>query len=68
MHYIGRAHGGLGVEENGAVGCAKHHSMLDNSGYHKEMRSMMADYLSGLYPDWDPAKLKDDKWAFLRIG
>lgn len=68
MHYIGRAQGGLGVEENGALGCAKHHAMLDNSKHHKEMRSMMADYLKGIYPDWDPAGLKDDKWAFLKGG
>ena len=30
MHYIPRSKGGLGIVENGALGCAFHHEMLDN--------------------------------------
>ena len=30
MHYISRSKGGLGIEQNGALGCQYHHSMLDN--------------------------------------
>ena len=68
MHYVGRAQGGLGVERNGAWGCAKHHAMLDNSGKHKQMKKMFAEYLKGLYPDWDPKELKDNKWKGFAIS
>lgn len=68
MHYVGRAQGGLGVERNGALGCAKHHSMLDNSKYHKEMKGMFADYLAGLYKGWDPKGLVDNKWKGFAIS
>lgn len=30
MHYIPRSRNGLGIPENGAVGCQYHHEMLDN--------------------------------------
>ena len=30
MHYIPRSHNGLGIPQNGAVGCQYHHEMLDN--------------------------------------
>ena len=31
MHYIPRSHGGLGIPQNGALGCISHHMMLDNA-------------------------------------
>ena len=30
MHYINKSQGGLGLPENGAVGCRYHHMLLDN--------------------------------------
>lgn len=30
MHYIPRSSMGLGIRQNGAVGCRYHHHMLDN--------------------------------------
>ena len=69
MHFIPRSSGGLGVEENGAVGCQYHHDMLDNgnSGHREEMLELFEEYLSSLYDGWDKSKLKYDKWAFLKV-
>lgn len=68
MHYIPRSKGGLGIEQNGAVGCQWHHHMLDNgsSGLRKEMLGMFREYLMSRYPEWDESKLTYDKWAFLK--
>ena len=30
MHYIPRSSLGLGIKQNGAVGCRYHHNMMDN--------------------------------------
>ena len=45
MHYIPRSKGGLGVPENGAIGCQYHHHMMDNGkeGYRKEMLGMFKE-------------------------
>ena len=39
MHYIPRSRGGLGIPQNGALGCQSHHEMLDNGnkGRREEM-------------------------------
>lgn len=68
MHYIPRSHNGLGIPENGAVGCQIHHEMLDNgnSGRRDEMLELFKGYLQDHYPDWDESKLIYDKWAFLK--
>ena len=65
MHYINRSAGGLGVEQNGVLGCRYHHNLLDNGnkGYRKEMLEDMRKYLQGIYPDWKEEDLyyrKDD--------
>lgn len=70
MHYIPRSAGGLGIEENGAVGCRYHHHMLDNGneGVREEMLEKFADYLRGTYgPYWDQKKKKYSKWEGLRF-
>lgn len=69
MHYIPRSSGGLGIEQNGAVGCSWHHSMMDNGkdGCREEMLELFEEYLSSLYDDWDKAKLIYSKWAFLEV-
>ena len=71
MHYVPRSADGLGIEENGAVGCRYHHHMLDNGnkGDREEMLGLMADYLRGIYPEWDSVNKKYSKWeglAFVR--
>lgn len=65
MHYIPRAHGGLGIEQNGAVGCQYHHHMMDNGnqGNREEMLAMFRDYLKGIYPEWEEGKLVYDKYG-----
>lgn len=64
MHYVPRSGLGLGIEENGAVGCQYHHNMLDNGsgGHRKEMLGIFENYLRGIYPDWDVSRLRYDKW------
>ena len=59
MHYIPRSQGGLGIPENGALGCRYHHRMLDNgsSGRREEMLQIFREYLKGFYPDWNEEDL-----------
>lgn len=64
MHYIPRSHGGLGIPQNGALGCISHHMMLDNGnkGYREEMLQMFKCYLQDHYPDWSEDALVYSKW------
>lgn len=59
MHYIPRSKGGLGIEQNGALGCMVHHEMLDNGnqGRRTEMLDIFRSYLRGHYPDWNEENL-----------
>lgn len=59
MHYIPRSKGGLGIEQNGALGCQVHHDMLDNGhqGRREEMLAIFKKYLQGYYPDWNEDNL-----------
>ena len=65
MHYIPRSRGGLGIPQNGAIGCRYHHQMMDqgSEGRRPEMLGLFAQYLKGLYPEWDESKLIYDKWG-----
>lgn len=65
MHYAGRSQGGLGIAENGALGCVYHHQMMDNGHYHDEMHALFREYLKSFYPEWNEDFLKYDKWRFL---
>ena len=68
MHYIPRSSLGLGIRQNGAVGCRYHHNMMDNgsSGDRKEMLDMFRAYLDEFYPDFPDSERKYDKWSFLK--
>ncbi len=70
MHYIPRSQGGLGIPENGAVGCQWHHGMMDNGnkGKRGEMLDIFREYLRGHYPGWDEKGLVYDKWGSLKGG
>lgn len=59
MHYKNRSAGGLGIEENGVLGCRYHHDLLDNGnkGYRKEMLEDMKKYLKSIYPEWNEEEL-----------
>lgn len=69
MHYIPRSDNGLGIPENGAIGCEYHHSMMDNGkdGYRDEMLQLFKEYLMSFYEDWDESRLKYSKWDFLKV-
>lgn len=64
MHIVARSQLGLGVEQNGVLGCRYHHSLLDNGnkGLHREMDSMLQDYMRELYPGWTPDSVTYHKW------
>ena len=65
MHYVPRSQNGLGIEENGAIGCQYHHEMMDNGNQNRreEMLNIFEEYLKGFYPDWDKGKLIYSKWG-----
>lgn len=64
MHYIPRSAGGLGIEQNGAVGCQYHHNMLDNGkeGLRPEMLGLFREYLQNHYPGWTEDVLRYRKY------
>ena len=70
MHYIPRSQNGLGIAQNGAIGCQYHHNLLDNGnkGLREEMLEIFREYLKEHYPDWDEKKLTYSKWGFLNGG
>ena len=56
-HFIGRAHGGLGVEENILTVCRYCHHELDNGLDRAYYVAKAENYLRDHYPDWDANKL-----------
>ena len=70
MHYINKSQGGLGIEENGVLGCRYHHGLLDNGnlGLRPEMLEIMKEHLMQQYPDWSKDKLVYKKWDFPTFG
>lgn len=66
MHYVPRSKNGLGIAENGAIGCQYHHTMMDNGaeGRREEMLGIMREYLKGFYKEWNEKDLVYDKWRF----
>ena len=66
MHFIPKSQMGLGIEQNGALGCRYHHSLLDNGnkGLRQEMLGKFEAYLKSLYPGWDRKRLTYQKYSF----
>ncbi len=56
-HYISRAQGGLGVEENILTLCTECHRRYDQTSDRPLMREYFREYLRGIYPEWDEGKL-----------
>lgn len=52
MHYIPRSKGGLGIEENLALGCLWCHQKLDQSTMRNYMLEWFSRYLTSYYPDF----------------
>lgn len=56
-HYISRAHGGLGIEQNIVTACRKCHEAMDNGKSGKLYRERAKRYLRAIYEDWSEDKL-----------
>lgn len=54
MHIVPRSQLGMGVEQNGVLGCVYHHTMMDNGnqGCRKEMQRILEERMKRLYPGW----------------
>lgn len=59
MHIINKSQGGLGIEQNGVIGCRYHHGLLDNGnqGLREEMLHIIERYMTWLYPNWNKEDL-----------
>lgn len=62
-HYISRAHGGLGIEENILTLCPDCHRLYDQTAARENMRPILRRYLRERYPDWDENKLTFEKYG-----
>ena len=56
-HFISRAHGGLGIEENIWTGCCDCHRAYDQSPNRYLIRERLAVYFRSKYPEWDKTEL-----------
>ena len=56
-HYISRAQGGLGKEENTLTLCPDCHRRYDQSTDREEMRGYFREYLMDHYPGWNEKEL-----------
>lgn len=57
-HYISRANGGLGIEQNLACVCMECHRKLDQSTQRKDMLEIFKRHLIRHYEDWNEDDLK----------
>ena len=56
-HYISRAQGGMGIEQNGLTLCQACHRRYDQSTERQEMRAFFREYLIDAYPEWNEDNL-----------
>lgn len=56
-HYISRAQGGLGVEENIVTLCPRCHIRYDQSEDREKIRAFLRRHLQDHYPNWDENNL-----------
>lgn len=61
-HFIGRAHGGLGIEQNIVTMCVECHHRFDNTAERKQIREVLRKYLKERYCGWDEKKLVYKKY------
>ena len=57
-HYISRAQGGLGIEENIVTLCQVCHDRYDNGAGQQQTKAEIRDYLMRKYQDWDESRLR----------
>ena len=64
-HYISRAKGGLGIEQNVVTLCQICHHEYDNGkGTREQYKEMIKDYLGSIYDNWNEEELVYRKWTF----
>lgn len=65
MHVVPRSQMGLGVEQNGVLGCIGHHGLMDNGnrGLRREMQAMLEDYMQDMYPGWSRKAVTYSKYG-----
>ena len=56
-HYVSRAQGGLGIEENIVTLCYGCHMLYDQTVHRIYLRVAIADYLREQYENWDDVRL-----------
>ena len=56
-HYINRAQGGLGIEENILTLCPDCHHRYDQTTDRAMLKPFFGRYLKSHYPNWDESKL-----------
>ena len=64
MHYLSRAHSGLGIEQNIVSGCMECHRLYDGVK-REEYKEIIRDYLKSHYADWNEEDLIYDKWRLI---
>ena len=65
-HFIGRAQGGLGIEQNILTLCPTCHRQYDNGLHRHDYREVFAEYLASKYPGWNEKDLVYDKWQTIK--
>jgi 5-methylcytosine-specific restriction endonuclease McrA len=61
-HFISRAHGGLGIEENVLTLCNDCHRRYDQTTDRKQMREFFKSYLQSKYKGWSEENLTYKKF------
>ncbi|NCC19095.1 MAG: HNH endonuclease [Bacteroidia bacterium] len=62
-HFISRAHGGQGIEQNIVTLCRKCHHEFDNGIDREYYRERIEKYLLGKYPNWNKESVVfKNKW------
>lgn len=56
-HYISRAKGGLGVEQNIVTLCMRCHDIMDHSVHRKRYLAVVKAYLESKYKNWNEEEL-----------
>ena len=66
MHIVNKSQGGLGIMENGALGCRYHHAQLDNGnkGLRQQMQEDLESYMKSIYPGWNRESLYYNKYQY----
>lgn len=62
-HFIRRAQGGLGIEQNIFTGCEKCHREFDSEATDGPLHKEVMQYLKGWYVGWDEADLVYKKYG-----